>query len=505
MKYKESLEFQKFNEEEDDLNMLNKLIDKMGYSKYQFIITIIAATILAVDGAQSILLAILLSFLNQFKGLSEYDLALINTLESVGYTLATILVNIITQCLSNRRTVQLFSILSLLSTAMCLSTYNFYFICSNRFSFGFCMGCIDLLIYIILVENSPTKLRGFLSSFIFIFYPIGSLIISFFGYFQLKEQKNNSNFLLLVVIPFLFILFFTILVFFLQETPRTLITENKVEEGIKILQKINSFNDKDNEITNDQKDIIINEMKKKLEKKNTMTSLKFKKQLTINVKGIKADDLINSTEDFEKLSLCQKSKRIFNSDYKKYTLLIWGIVILCSFTLNGIFFMLPTTAPELTKDNFKEVLLSIFIEIPSNLFTSILIENSKIGRLWTIRIGLICSFVVSLMHFIYLKPILYIDCVLKFFINIPVSVITVYGSEIYDSKVRIFGTSTINFWKRLSIMTAPLTVAYFDGHFWKSSGYILFAPCVFFALILSFFLDIETRGVPLDEFIKLEN
>ena len=171
MKNKDAIEFQHFDEEEDDLGMLNKLIDQMGYSKYQFVVTVIAATILAVDGAQSILLAILLSLLNQKKNLSEYHLALINTLESVGYTIATILVNIITQFLSNRRTIQLFSILSLVFTGLCLSTYNFYFMCSNRFSFGFCIGCIDLLIYIILVENSPTRLRGFLSSFIFTFNP----------------------------------------------------------------------------------------------------------------------------------------------------------------------------------------------------------------------------------------------------------------------------------------------------------------------------------------------
>ena len=500
--------FEHFNDEEDEKGMINKLIDQMGYSKYQFFITILAATILAVDGAQSILLAILLSLINESTKLTEYNLALVNTIESIGYTLATIIINIVTQYLSNKQSIQFFSILSLLFTGLSLTTFNFYFVCFTRFSFGFCIGSIDLLIYILLIENSPTKLRGFLSTFIFIFYPIGALLLSFSGYTLLEEGKSDKNYYILLLVPFAFLLFFTCLIFLLQESPRTLIMENKVEEGINVIQKMNSFNDKNNEMTTKHKEELIVEMKEKIKRKHTLKLTGKSSDIKIrqSSNSIEMNNKINENEiivdDFEKLTLFEKFKRLFNKNYRKYTIIIWIVVIFSSFTLNGIFFMLPTTAPELTKSTFKGVLLSVFIEIPSNIFTSIMIENNKTGRLWAMKIGLIGALTMSIVHFIYLKPMLYIDCVLKFFINIPVSVITVYGSELYDSKIRIFGTSAINFWKRISIMVSPLTIAYLDNHYGSAAGYFVFTPCVFIALFFSFFLDIETRGVPLDEFGK---
>ncbi len=189
------------------MNTFNKLIDQMGYTKYNLFVTIVAATILAVDGAQSLLLAFLLSLMNQKIGLTEYDLAIISTMESIGYAVSNILVNLITQFISNTLTIQIFAILGLVSSGLCFATFNFYIICATRFSFGFCMGIIDLLIYITLVEITPTKIRGFLSSLLFMFNPLGSFFVALYGYYELEDRRTKGNFYILVMFPFVFLIF----------------------------------------------------------------------------------------------------------------------------------------------------------------------------------------------------------------------------------------------------------------------------------------------------------
>jgi hypothetical protein len=498
---KKSLEFQKFNDEGDEMNTFNKLIDQMGYTKYNLFVTIVAATILAVDGAQSLLLAFLLSLMNQKIGLTEYDLAIISTMESIGYAVSNILVNLITQFISNTLTIQIFSILGLVSSGLCFSTFNFYVICATRFSFGFCMGIIDLLIYITLVEITPTKIRGFLSSLLFMFNPLGSFFVALYGYYELEDRRTKGNFYVLVMFPFVVLFFFIISVFFLQETPRTLLSQNKFEESIKSIERIDNFNNLKDQNTQRNKEELIKEIKEKIKRTKSVENAE---KIASIASGRDIDKKSVDSIELRSANFYPKFRRIFNINYRKYTILIWLIVILTSFTSNGVFFMLPTTAPDLDKSTFVTVIVSVFIEIPSIILTSILIETSNIGRLRALKIGLVGTLIASSLFFIYLKPMVYVDCLLKFFINIPVAVITVYGSEIYDSKIRIFGCSAINFWKRISFIVSPITVAYFDSRIGLSTTYYLFLPFTIFALLLSFFLNIETRGVPLDEFGKNE-
>jgi hypothetical protein len=164
--------------------------------------------------------------------------------------------------------------------------------------------------------------------------------------------------------------------------------------------------------------------------------------------------------------------------------------------------MLPTTAPKLEKAVFKDVILSVGIELPSNIIACLLIENKKIGRLRSLIIGYFFTFGTCLSCLILGKDYLIINCLLKFFITIPANILTVYGSEIYDSKVRTFGTSAINFWRRIFTLMSPFVVSYLDIIFGELGPFYIFLPFSLILFIVCFFLDKETRGIPLDEIVK---
>ena len=63
-----------------------------------------------------------------------------NSIEYLGYIIATIIFNIITNYLSRKTAIQITIISSLFLFGLSLTTYNFYFAAFNRFFLGFCFG-----------------------------------------------------------------------------------------------------------------------------------------------------------------------------------------------------------------------------------------------------------------------------------------------------------------------------------------------------------------------------
>ena len=152
--------------------------------------------------------------------------------------------------------------------------------------------------------------------------------------------------------------------------------------------------------------------------------------------------------DTNKSSL-SKYKILFNEDYLKYTLAFWILASFAGFVFNGIHFMLPATAPKITKNTFLDLVLFKSMEIPPNFFAMLLIENKDMGRKMTIQIGFFITFMISLINIYLGESILLFDCLLKFSLTIPSNVLIVYCSEIYDSHIRTFGLSMMNFWKKI--------------------------------------------------------
>jgi hypothetical protein len=459
---------------------------------------------------------ILLSMINEKHNLSHYHLAFMNSIEYFGYSISTLLVSTITNLIKRKHAILISVFFSLLCTGLSISTYNFYFASLNRFILGFCFGILDILIYLNLFESLPTKIRGFVSTMILLFFPLGEFALSLICYFKLREGEMDVNYKVMLLFPFIFTCIICLSAMFMQESPRELFFgKGEFNQGTETFKKItefnrdelnkNKFNFGDPEIEQVTKNINI-ELGNIIPSDNSNNNNNSQKEMqdfNIKEENNLEGGLIRKESDKQYFKM-NRLKQLFSPEYLKYTILFWILGSFSGFIFYGIHFMLPATAPKINKYTFLDLVLFESMEIPPNFFAMLLIENKGIGRKNTIKIGFVITFIISLINIYLGETILLFDCLLKFSLTIPLNVLFVYSSEIYDSHLRTLGLSLMNFWKKISSLFSPFFMSYILYKYGEFATHLCYAPLLAVSAFGSLFLTIETRGKALDEIIVLD-
>ena len=493
---------------------INITLDNMGFTRYHLLLFITNALFLFCEGMHEIIHIILLSMINEKHNLSHYHLAFMNSIEYFGYSISTLLVSTITNLIKRKHAILISVFFSLLCTGLSITSFNFIFASINRFILGFCFGILDILIYLNLFESLPTKIRGFVSTMILLFFPLGEFTLSQICYFKLKEGEMEVNYKFMLLFPFIFTCIICLTAMFLQESPRELFFgKQEFSQGAETFKKItefnrdalnnNKFNFGDPEIDKVTKNINI-EMGKinSSENPNNMENKEFP-DFNIKDENNLEGGLIKN-ESNANIFKMNRLKQLMSSHYLKYTILFWILGSFSGFIFYGIHFMLPATAPKINKNTFLDLVLFESMEIPPNFFAMLLIENKGIGRKNTIKIGFIITFLISLINIYLGETILLFDCLLKFSLTIPLNVLFVYSSEIYDSHIRTLGLSLMNFWKKISSLFSPFFMSYILYKYGEFATHLCYAPLLVVCALGSLFLSIETRGKALDEIIVLD-
>ena len=493
---------------------INVTLDNMGFTKYHLLLFITNALFLFCEGMNEIIHIILLSMINEKHNLSHYHLAFMNSIEYLGYTISTLLVHYITTLIKRKHAILISVFVSILCTGLSITSYNFIFASINRFILGFCFGILDILIYLNLFESLPTKIRGFVSTMILLFFPLGEFSLSLTCYFKLKEGEMDVNYKLMLLFPFIFTCIISLSAIFLQESPRELFFgKQNYEKGAESFKKItefnrdesnkNKFNFGDPEIEKAAKDISIElgEIMPNYDNNN----IQYENEFNDNIKeGQNIQNALLRQNTNNNIFKMARLRQLFSQDYLKYTILFWILGSFSGFIFYGIHFMLPATAPKINKNTFLDLVLFESMEIPPNFFAMLLIENKGLGRKNTIRAGFIITFIISLINIYLGETILLFDCLLKFSLTIPLNILFVYSSEIYDSHVRTLGLSLMNFWKKLSSLFSPFFMSYIIYKYGEFATHLYYAPLLAISAFGSLFLTIETRGRALDEIIILD-
>jgi predicted MFS family arabinose efflux permease len=493
---------------------INFTLDNIGFTKYHILLFTTNAILLFCEGMNEIIHIILLSLIDEKHKLSHYHLAFMNSIELFGYSLSTLLVSSITSIMKRKYAILISVFLSLLCTGLSISSFNFIFASFNRFILGFCFGILDLLIYLNLFESIPTKIRGFVSTMILLYFPLGEFTLSLICYFQLKEGEIELNYKFMVLFPFIFTTIICISAIFVQESPRDLFFgKHQYDKGAESFRNISDFN-KDNEnknkfnfgeseIDNKLKNIKIelSNISPKNSKENIIDNINnINNNICNNENNNVQNSLLKNDTDSNMLKM-SKFKILFNNNYFKYTCLFWLLSSFAGFVFNGIHFMLPATAPKINKKTFLDLVLFESMEIPPNFFAMLLIENKELGRTQTIRYGFFITFIISLINIYIGESILLFDCILKFSLTIPLNVLIVYCSEIYDSHVRTLGLSLMNFWRKIISFFSPFFMSFILYRYGEFSTHLYYAPLLAVCALGSLFLTVETRGQALDEVV----
>ena len=445
---------------------INVTLDNIGFTRYHLLLFITNALFLFCEGMNEIIHIILLSMINEKHNLSHYHLAFMNSIEYLGYSVSTLLVNYITTIIKRKHAILISVFVSLLCTGLSITSFNFIFASINRFFLGFCFGILDLLIYLNLFESLPTKIRGFVSTMILLFFPLGEFALSLTCYFKLKEGQMEVNYKFMLLFPFIFTCIICLSAIFLQESPRELFFgKQEFEKGAESFKKIsefnrdesnkNKFNFGDPDVAKDiniELGIMPGQENNEAQNENEFQDhLREKSDKNIQKSLLRQE----SNNNVFKIS---RLRQLFSSDYLKYTILFWILGSFSGFIFYGIHFMLPV----------------------------------------------IITFIISLINIYLGETILLFDCLLKFALTIPLNILFVYSSEIYDSHVRTLGLSLMNFWKKISSLFSPFFMSYVVYKYGEFSTHLTYAPLLAICAFGSLFLTIETRGRALDEIIILD-
>ena len=130
---------------------INVTLDNMGFTRYHLLLFLTNALFLFCEGMNEIIHIILLSMINEKHNLSHYHLAFMNSIEYLGYSVSTLLVNYITTLIKRKHAILISVFISVLCTGLSITSFNFIFASINRFILGFCFGILDILLYLILI------------------------------------------------------------------------------------------------------------------------------------------------------------------------------------------------------------------------------------------------------------------------------------------------------------------------------------------------------------------
>lgn len=445
--------------EENDIT--NEFVESIGFTKYHYLVFVLCGLILIVNGIQIILQAFLLSLLSTVESINLEDISLVLSFENLGNFIAYLMIMIFSKYLQNKQTIQILSVLLLILNGLAIISFKFSYIVVIRTFMGICMGSLDILIFVMLLEMCSIRIRGFMSTIILMFNPIGQVIASLIAFWSIDEKAVENNFGLLIKLPFIIMIVVVILVIFIQETPRHFFEDKKYSKGI---------------------DTYINNSKvSDLLRKKTNVGQKFETDHS-DIEIIKIEHF-NITDLF--------------ADLKYYTITIVLLGIFYGFIHFGIYFILPTNAPKLSKPEVLKLILSVAIDIPSIITCYFIIDSNFFGRRGSINISIILSILFSSLCFIFPDELL-IMVFIKFSASITIASLTIYSCELYSKNLRTSIIALFNLGKRTSMLLTPTIVTFITKHFDEHYNYLLFTILGLISVFSFFVFKIETKNSQLN-------
>lgn len=339
--------------------------------------------------------------------------------------------------------------------------FNFYVSYISYAFFGFVMAFgtrgMDEAGYVLALELvGPTK-KALAGITIESFFAIGHIILVAAAYF-LRDWKNLLLFMICFILPFL--TYFKLV----PESPRWLISKNRTEESLKILNQIAKENERDVD--------------------------KEKWKIFCSQEDENSD---HKTETFSKMI-----KHKFFMVVFIFTVLLWSAI-------NIIFYGIGLKTNDLGIDPYSSFLIAGILELIACLSTFFIIN--RLGRkqifIFSSLIIAGCCFLIVLIKNVEVNVVLAMSA--KFAGTILFSTLRVYSNEIFPTTIRVSCIGACSTISRLGVAAVPFINAYGDKH-WKPLPFFVFGVVSVMGTIISFFIP-ETLGKRpaenLDEFEEL--
>jgi len=197
-----------------------------------------------------------LPFLKSHWALESSQLEWITTAALVGAVLGAMFSGRLTDIFGRKKVILVTAIIFAAGSILTGAASSPGFLAASRIILGIAIGISSFTVPLYISEISPTKIRGALVSSFQLMITIG-ILVSYFSDLGFADESNSESWRWMFYVGVFPAIILFIGMLFLPETPRFLIGKGKVEEGRKILAKIEG---------SDAADIAVNKIQEEIEK-----------------------------------------------------------------------------------------------------------------------------------------------------------------------------------------------------------------------------------------------
>jgi putative MFS transporter len=443
-------------EEKEDL--VDELVNRNGITFYHFRTYIVIALFLLADGAEMIVISLLVSRLGKLWDLDVSQKGFMGSAVFVGFFFGAIIAGKLSDNKGRKPTYIVGSLIVCLFSSLSAISPNYTAFLIFRALNGFGIGMTVPSASSLSAEITPNKYRGWVLNLVWVLFPIGEIIAVVIARFELQSENGWRLLLGFAAIP-CFIA--CCLSCFITESFRFYLATKQYEKGFEGLNRLLKV-----PLTDIQKHKIIEEQEKK--------------------KHIKSE-----------------FKSLFKKEYMWLTIKTGLIFYISSLVYYGVVYILPQTLEVVNQQKFVEdqnlddmyigIVVSAFVEIPSTFLTGVLMNIKSLGRVRSLMLGFLFTGLSAMFSAIFINGIATWASVIKFGINIPFGVIYIYVAEAFPTNIRTIALGITNSFTRLGGITTPLIS---QAAFSKNiiSPYIIYSISCIFGLWLSYVLPFETLG-----------
>ena len=465
---------------------VDSIINNAGITSYNLRVYLIIALFFLADGGEMIVISLLVSKLGHKWQLDHFEKGFIGAGVFIGFFFGALLSGKISDSkgrkpafITGATIVCIFAILSSLSP-------SYYFLVLCRCCSGLGLGLSVPAATALATEITPTNLRAWVLSLIWLFFPVGEMLAVIIAENVLYQYENGWRVMLgCIGIPSLINCCVS---YFIHESPRYFLTMKQYAKAFDSLDIIRISNNK-HKLSTEEKEIIISQS--------------------------------NAEGDENDIKVQVGFSNLLDKEYFTLTFRICGIFFCCSFIYYGLVYILPqgienestknglnntafnnnqtTQHHELVNNTaaqtrmFTGILFSAVSEIPSIFVASCLSNIESLGRIRSMVIGFMLSGLFSMLCALYVGFLgLFASC-LKFAISISFGVIYIYTCEAYPTKIRSIAIGVSNSATRLAGVLTPL-ISQMLFSMSDTLPYTAFGITSIIGIIFTFWLPFETYG-----------
>jgi putative MFS transporter len=426
------------------------------------------------DGAEMLILALTIEGISKEFDLTLSEKSLLASNVFLGLLIGALIALKINLDYGRKKIIQVSNIFVIIFSIFSAISNTFILVNLTRILMGVSIGVIIPTATSLISESIPIENRSFYLNNVWVSASFGEIYVYFLCYIlNLDEFSENWRWLLFCSSIPTIISFF--LMFKLYESIRYLFLKEHNEEGFNILNELGK--PKNLILTDFEKLMIIDDFKEKI------------KSLKENESNIMS---------------------LFDEEFKDTSIKLWIISFVNAFILYSGLYIFPRILQMSNKNEYKNKGFNLYIDLiitslmymPTTFIASHLSDIPLFGRKNTLALGFFLSLIISFYCLIVSNVSFISYSLLRFGIGISFSILGVYTSEIYPTRIRTIGNSAVNLLSRASGFFAPFIMEYFFENLGYNSPFIIFLIFSLIGFVLSLSLVVDTYKKALDFNIK---